>query len=224
MKAGLEILNRAVIAEDATHYNEPSDWDLPVRELLGGALLLNQDYANAEKVFRAEIEKHQRNGRALFGLSESLKSQGKNTSAQMVWTEFEKAWQTADTKLTVAELAGVAVKPGATVKQQRSTDPQFSTVALKTGIRFAMRSKVDPSGKPVIMLHGYTDSWFSYSTVLPCSTRSTVFMCWTNVATVIQSDLRVGTHSATLLTMCWLSWTQKRSKQQRLSVTRWEVL
>jgi tetratricopeptide (TPR) repeat protein len=105
-KSGFEMLNRAVAAEDAVHYNEPPDWDLPVRELLGAALLLNGDNVAAEKVFRAEIEKHQRNGRALFGLSESLKRQGQNSSAQMVWKEFETAWATADTKLSVAELAG----------------------------------------------------------------------------------------------------------------------
>ncbi len=54
-QAGFDLLNKAVAAEDATDYAEPADWDLPVREVLGGALLVSGDYATAEKVFRAEI-------------------------------------------------------------------------------------------------------------------------------------------------------------------------
>jgi hypothetical protein len=60
----------------------------------------------AEKVFRAEIQRHHRNGRALFGLAESLRKQGKESAARSVQVEFEKAWQYADTKLSVASLAG----------------------------------------------------------------------------------------------------------------------
>jgi len=104
---------KAVEAEDSISYNEPSDWDLPTRELLGGALLMSGDYVEAEKVFRTEIAKHQRNGRALFGLVESLKRQGKDSSAQMVQREFEKAWETADTKLSVEQLSGMNPKAGA---------------------------------------------------------------------------------------------------------------
>ena len=38
-QAGFDLLNKAVAAEDATSYAEPADWDMPVREVLGGALL-----------------------------------------------------------------------------------------------------------------------------------------------------------------------------------------
>ncbi len=107
-KAAFELLNRAVVAEDATSYNEPADWDLPVREVLGGLLLTSGDFAAAESVFRAEIEKRPRNGRALFGLAESLRRQSKDLAARMVQAEFERAWQFADTKLSVATLAGLA--------------------------------------------------------------------------------------------------------------------
>jgi hypothetical protein len=105
---GIELLKQAVAAEDLVAYNEPPDWDLPVREVLGGMLLLNGDNAEAEKVFRAEIEKHPRNGRALFGLSESLRRQGEGSSAQMVQREFETAWANAGVKLTVTDLAGMS--------------------------------------------------------------------------------------------------------------------
>jgi len=100
-KAAFDLLTKAVAAEDATYYSEPSDWDLPVREVLGGALLANGDYAAAEKVFRDEILRRPRNGRALFGLAESLRRQGKESAARSVQAEFQKAWQFADTKLTV---------------------------------------------------------------------------------------------------------------------------
>ncbi|MBA3255086.1 MAG: tetratricopeptide repeat protein [Pyrinomonadaceae bacterium] len=111
-QTALALLRKAVEAEDSVSYNEPADWDLPARELLGGALLMNADYAESEKVFRAEIAKHQRNGRALFGLVESLKRQGKDSSALMVQREFDKAWETADTKLSVEHLSGMNPKAG----------------------------------------------------------------------------------------------------------------
>ncbi|HEX6717967.1 MAG TPA: tetratricopeptide repeat protein [Pyrinomonadaceae bacterium] len=101
-QAGIDLLNKAVAAEDATNYAEPADWDLPVREVLGGALFDSGDYSAAEKVFRAEILRQPRNGRALFGLAESLRKQGKEAAAKSVQGEFEKAWQYADTKLTVS--------------------------------------------------------------------------------------------------------------------------
>ncbi|HEU4710895.1 MAG TPA: alpha/beta fold hydrolase [Pyrinomonadaceae bacterium] len=164
-QAAFDLLNKAVAAEDATSYNEPSDWDLPVREFLGGALLASGDYATAESVFRAEIEKHPRNGRALFGLAESLRKQGKNSSAQMVQREFEIAWASADTKLSVESLIGV--QPKAASVYRPATDVQFANALLKTGVRLRYAHQGDAAGEPIILLHGYTDSWLSYSTVLP---------------------------------------------------------
>jgi pimeloyl-ACP methyl ester carboxylesterase len=164
-QAAVDLLTKAVAAEDGTSYAEPSDWDLPGREVLGGALLSNGDYAAAEKVFRAEIQRRPRNGRALFGLAESLRKQGKEAAAKSVQGEFEKAWQVADTKLSVASLAGIASTESAAATG--TPDVQFSSVLLKTGIRLRYAYKGDPSGTPVILLHGYGDSWFSYSRILP---------------------------------------------------------
>ena len=106
-QAGFDLLTKAIAAEDATDYAEPADWDLPTREVLGGALLANGDYKAAEKVFRDEILRRPRNGRALFGLAESLRKQGKDGAAKSVQGEFEKSWQHADTKLSVSSLAGM---------------------------------------------------------------------------------------------------------------------
>jgi predicted Zn-dependent protease len=106
-QTGLALLNKAAAAEDATSYAEPADWDLPVREVLGAILLSNNDPATAEKVFREELRHHRGNGRALFGLAESLKRQGKRSEAQKASSEFEQAWKDADVKLTVDGLSGV---------------------------------------------------------------------------------------------------------------------
>lgn len=103
-KAAIEALRKAAAAEDIVNYNEPPDWDIPVREWLGRALLADGQFAEAEKVYRDEIAKHSRNGRALFGLVEALKKQGKTASAQMVQREFEKSWEKADTRLAVEDL------------------------------------------------------------------------------------------------------------------------
>ncbi len=122
------------------------------------------DAGAAEKVFRAEILRRPRNGRALFGLAESLRKQGKEAAAKSVQSEFEKAWQYADTKLTVALLAGTTSTDSASAGTQ---DVQFSSVLLKTGVRLRYAYKGDAAGTPVILLHGYGDSWFSYSRILP---------------------------------------------------------
>jgi tetratricopeptide (TPR) repeat protein len=102
--AGIESLKRAVAAEDMVNYNEPRDFDIPVREWLGRALMKDGRYAEAEAVYREEIAKSPRNARALFGLAEALNKQGKTTSAGLVRLEFEKAWANSDTKLDVASL------------------------------------------------------------------------------------------------------------------------
>jgi pimeloyl-ACP methyl ester carboxylesterase/tetratricopeptide (TPR) repeat protein len=166
-QAAINFMSQAAAAEDATSYNEPADWDLPVREVLGGMLLSNGDYAAAEKTFREEFKKHPRNGRALFGLAESLKQQGDQASAQMVWREFEQAWKDADTKLTVGSLTGIETKAENGTAVNNAAPVQFSSVLLKTGVRLRYAYQGDPNGEPVILLHGFTDSWFSFSQVLP---------------------------------------------------------
>ncbi len=103
-KTAIELLRRAVEIEDSLAYDEPPAWFLPVREMLGGALLRSGDNAGAELTFRADLEKNRRNGRSLFGLMESLKAQKKDYAANMVQREFEIAWKNADVKLTVQDL------------------------------------------------------------------------------------------------------------------------
>jgi pimeloyl-ACP methyl ester carboxylesterase len=46
-------------------------------------------------------------------------------------------------------------------------EPRFADVQLATGVRLRYAELGDPGVPPMILLHGYTDSWFSYSRVLP---------------------------------------------------------
>ena len=43
----------------------------------------------------------------------------------------------------------------------------FEQVALPGRVRLHVAEQGDPHGQPVILLHGYSDSWFSFSRVLP---------------------------------------------------------
>jgi pimeloyl-ACP methyl ester carboxylesterase len=158
-KAAIEALRRAVAAEDVVNYNEPPDWDIPAREWLGRALLSDGQFAEAEKVYRAELEKHPRSGRAFFGLAEALRKQNKMDAARMVEREFAKAWERADTKLSIADLYRRADNTAQTWK--------FGDVRLKTGIRMHYAEQGAGEGVPVILLHGITDSWYSWRRVLP---------------------------------------------------------
>ena len=46
-------------------------------------------------------------------------------------------------------------------------DVQFSMTQLATGVTLHCAEKGDPTGEAIIFLHGYSDSWFSFSRVLP---------------------------------------------------------
>jgi tetratricopeptide (TPR) repeat protein len=103
-KSAIDSLRSAVVSESKVNYSEPPDWDLPVREWLGSALMMDGQSAEAEKTFREEIARKPRNGRALFGLAEALRKQGKSSSAALVQQEFERAWAGSDTKLDAVSL------------------------------------------------------------------------------------------------------------------------
>jgi non-heme chloroperoxidase len=46
-------------------------------------------------------------------------------------------------------------------------DVQFATTQLSTGVRVHYAERGDRAGEAIVFLHGYSDSWFSYSRVLP---------------------------------------------------------
>ena len=97
--AAIESWRRAVAAEDALNYNEPADWFYPTRESLGVALMRNTSFEDAERVFRADLERNPKNGRSLFGLWQSLVAQGRTADADRAERDFETAWTHADVVL-----------------------------------------------------------------------------------------------------------------------------
>jgi tetratricopeptide (TPR) repeat protein len=102
--AAIDALRKAVEAEDALVYDEPPSWYLPARESLGGVLMLAGEHSQAETVFRDDLQRNPKSGRSLFGLSQSLKAQGDAGGSRKVQREFESAWATADTRLTLGDL------------------------------------------------------------------------------------------------------------------------
>ncbi len=100
----IALLTAAVGIQDTLKYGEPPDWFFPVRESLGGVLLMNGDAPAAEKVFRADLDRNPRNPRSLFGLQEALKAQSRNYDAGFVETQFRDSWKGGENKLKVEDL------------------------------------------------------------------------------------------------------------------------
>jgi tetratricopeptide (TPR) repeat protein len=100
----VDFLKQAIAEQDSLRYNEPPDWFLSTREMLGGFLLRVGRPAEAETVFREELKKHPRGGRSLFGLRESLRAQSKSYDSYWVNEEFQKAWMYSGISLTINDL------------------------------------------------------------------------------------------------------------------------
>ena len=99
-RRAIEALRLAVRAEDALNYDEPPDWILPTRHVLGVALLSAGRAAEAEKVYREDLKRLPRNGWALYGLAEALQAQGKSADAGRARAQFASVWKNADLKIT----------------------------------------------------------------------------------------------------------------------------
>jgi tetratricopeptide (TPR) repeat protein len=94
-------LGKAAAAQDAFNYDEPEPWPWSARETLGAVLLKAGRNAEAETVFRADLEKNPGSGRTLFGLFKSLEAQKKTAEAALVKREFDRAWKNATSALSV---------------------------------------------------------------------------------------------------------------------------
>lgn len=99
----IEHWQAAVAVQDKMNYNEPADWYYPVRESLGAALLADGKAAEAEQVFRADLNKNPRNPRSLFGLWKSLEAQKKTVDAAWVRAAFHAAWKGAPDQPRLAD-------------------------------------------------------------------------------------------------------------------------
>jgi len=97
-KRAIASLRRAVELEDALENEEPPPWAVPARQALGVALLLAGQRGQAERVFRADLQRHPENGWALYGLAESLRRSKRSAEAALVEERFRVAWRDADIK------------------------------------------------------------------------------------------------------------------------------
>jgi len=89
----IAMLQDAVAIQDTLKYGEPPDWFYPVRESLGGILLVNGDAAGAERVFREDLERNLRNPRSLWGLHQALMEQKRGYDAGFIQKQFESSWK-----------------------------------------------------------------------------------------------------------------------------------
>jgi tetratricopeptide (TPR) repeat protein len=95
----ISLLTAAVAIQDTLKYGEPPDWFFPVRESLGGALLMSGNAVGAEKVFREDLGRNPRNPRSLFGLQQALKAQDRNYDAGFVEEQFRASWKGGEVKV-----------------------------------------------------------------------------------------------------------------------------
>jgi len=96
---GVAMLREAAAREDKLRYDEPPSWIQPVRHPLGAALLQMGRFAEAEAVFRDDLERQPDNGWGLYGLYRSLQMQKKKTEAAAALERFDAVWARADLKI-----------------------------------------------------------------------------------------------------------------------------
>ena len=76
-------------------YDEPEPLPFSPRHWLGAALVELKRFEDAERVYRADLKEHPKNGWSLLGLKLALAGRGMDTST--VDAEFAAAWARADT-------------------------------------------------------------------------------------------------------------------------------
>jgi tetratricopeptide (TPR) repeat protein len=101
--AAVASLEAAVALQDDIPYMEPPPWYFPTRQALGAVLLDAGRAADAEAVYRKDLEQYPANGWSLFGLAQSLRAQpGKEAETAWAAGGFEAAWAQADVELTAS--------------------------------------------------------------------------------------------------------------------------
>jgi tetratricopeptide (TPR) repeat protein len=89
-------LQKGAELEDGLTYGEPPDWTTPVRHDLGAVLLAAGRPAEAERIYREDLDRFPLNGWSLAGLSRALRAQNRSDEAERVGTELRRAWAAAD--------------------------------------------------------------------------------------------------------------------------------
>lgn len=87
------------IETDSLSYDEPEDWIVPLRQVMGAIMLDAGRAADAERELRGELEAHPENGWSLIGLAQAIEAQGREAEAAAVMERFRRAWARADVHL-----------------------------------------------------------------------------------------------------------------------------
>ena len=168
------LLREAVAIEDGIPYNEPPVWHHPPRQVLGAVLLEAGRPAEAEAVYREDLEALPRervvavrSGAEPRGAAEV--ERGARGEAA-IRDGVEAGGHPAD----IVASDGGGHRPGRTnecVRRVSSSAPSLhaaaSTSTWRTARAWRTSNRATPMECPVILLHGYTDSWRSYERVLP---------------------------------------------------------
>ncbi len=93
----IALLREAASLEDRIPYDEPPGWHAPTRHRLGAVLLAAGNAAEAESVYRQELQRNPDNGWSLLGLAQSLEKQDRD--AALVREQLTQAWRHADVTL-----------------------------------------------------------------------------------------------------------------------------
>ena len=93
--ASIAAFERAVALDDELEIDEPEPLPFPARHWLGAALIEAGRYADAERVYRDDLNEHPHNGWSLVGLQAALKAQGKPTAD--VDADLSTSWSRSDT-------------------------------------------------------------------------------------------------------------------------------
>lgn len=94
----------AVEYQDNLNYTEPPDWSQSMRLYQGAALLKAGRAAEAEAVYRRDLEWNQQNPWSTFGLYQALEAQGKTQEAIITKRQFDSWWRNADVELEYSRL------------------------------------------------------------------------------------------------------------------------
>lgn len=100
----IRYFEEAVASQDSLPYTEPPFWYYPTRQSLGYALMEAGRHAEAEAVYRRDLEDYPRNGWSMFGLAQALAAQGRQSEADDMMARFNNVWQAADVQLTSSVL------------------------------------------------------------------------------------------------------------------------
>lgn len=95
-KKAMKLLSEAITIEDQLNYDEPPDWFFSVRHHLGAIQLKQGLFAEAEKIYKEDLQVWKKNGWALVGLCEALKQQRKTKEYESANKEFSMAWKYSD--------------------------------------------------------------------------------------------------------------------------------